>query len=99
VVYLGLKSGEQTVRDLHRQFSGGVLEHECAWPFHPHVTIAQDFDAAYVHALAARARDIWAAWKGSRTFTVERLSFVQHVIVGHWADLATVNLAAGQPVA
>jgi len=99
VIYLGIENGEETVKSLHGKLNAGILEHCCMYPFHPHVTIAQDFETEYVDALAEKARRIWAMWKDSRSFTVERLSFVQHVVLGQWADLATVPLAAGEPVA
>jgi len=99
VIYLGIEHGEEAIRSLHTRLNVGILEYCCMYPFHPHITIAQDFDTAYVDALAEKASRIWSTWKGARTFSVERLSFVQHVVLGQWADLATVPLAAGAPVA
>jgi 2'-5' RNA ligase len=99
VIFLGIESGQELVKTLNERFSEGVLEHECTYPFHPHVTIAQDFEEQDVDAHLAKARQIWEAWKGSRTFTVDRLSFVHHAVLDHWADLATVSLGAGQTVA
>ena len=93
VIYLGISGGEEAVRALHGKFNAGVLAHICPYPFHPHVTLAQDFDAVEVEQLAAKARSIWATWSGSRTFSVQLLSFVQNVAIGKWDDLASVCLA------
>ena len=93
VIYLGITLGADQVRELHRKLNVGVLEHICTYPFHPHVTLAQDFDALEVEPLAAKARSIWSGWRGSRTFSVHLLSFVQNVDVGKWDDLASVCLA------
>ncbi len=93
VIYLGIRIGEDAVRTLHGKFNSGLLEHNCPFPFHPHVTIAQDFNGATVEEVAQQARDIWATWTGSRTFNVRLLSFVKNVAIGQWDDLASVHLA------
>lgn len=93
VIYLGLQGGESQVRALHGDMNSGLLRHICTYPFHPHVTLAQDFDAETVQHLAETARRIWATWTGSRTFNVRLLSFVQNVAIGRWDDLASVELA------
>lgn len=93
VIYLGLQRGESQVRALHVGMNSGLLQHICGYPFHPHVTLAQDFDAETVQHLAETARRIWATWTGSRTFSVRLLSFVQNVAIGRWDDLASFELA------
>lgn len=93
VIYLGILGGESQVRALHGELNSGLLEHLCPYPFHPHVTLAQDFDVATVEHLAETARKVWATWTGSRTFKVRVLSFVQNVAIGRWDDLASVELS------
>lgn len=93
VIYAAIGTGEAEICALHERFNSGALRHECNFPFHPHVTLAQDFDPRYVDALADKARRLWAGYTGPLTFPVETLSFVHNVAIGQWDDLAAVPLA------
>jgi len=99
VIYASLSGGEAEIRDLHARFNTGTLEHKCNFPFHPHVTLAQDFDPQFKAELLEEARRLWAEYDGPRSFMVETLSFVQNVAIGRWDDLASVPLAVPSPVA
>lgn len=99
VVYVSLGAGEEEIRELHSRFNTGNLQFTCNFPFHPHVTLAQDFDKQFVAEVAAEARQRWAEYSGPRSFMVETLSFVHNVAIGQWDDLASVPLAAPSPVA
>lgn len=96
VIYLSLARGEHQMRELHGIFNTGSLEFKCMFPYHPHITVAQDLTESHAIELAAIARARWADYKGSRRFSVEWLSFVQNVAPGMWLDLARIPLA--QPV-
>ncbi len=96
VVYLSLARGESQLRELHELFNSGALEFNCPFPYHPHITVAQDLNEEQSAALAAKARRRWKEYDGPRRFTVEWLSFVQNVAPGMWVDLARIPLA--QPV-
>ena len=99
VIYVSISGGETEIRDLHSRFNVGPLQHECNFPFHPHVTLAQDFEAEQVAAFLETARKKWAEYSGPRSFLVETLSFVHNVAIGQWDDLASVPLAIPSPVA
>jgi len=93
VIYVSLASGEREIHALYENLNCGQLEYDGPFPFHPHITIAQDFDAAKVAELADVARRRWAAWDGPRSFPVDSLSFVQNVAPGAWVDVARIPLA------
>jgi len=96
VVYLSLAGGEHELHALHENLNSGQLEYDGPFPYHPHITLAQDltYDEALACAHVARCR--WAGWDGPRGFDVEELAFVKSVKPGVWRDLARIEL--GQPV-
>ena len=97
VIYLSLARGESRLHKLHEHLNIGPLQYTCPFPYHPHITVAQDLTGEQAQELAIAARDRWQAYDGPRRFTVEWLSFVQNVAPGMWVDLARIPLA--QPVA
>ncbi len=96
VVYLSLSRGLRELHALHENLNSGQLEYDGPFPYHPHITLAQDltYDEAVACAHVARCR--WAGWDGPRGFDVEELAFVRSEKGGAWRDLATIEL--GQPV-
>jgi 2'-5' RNA ligase len=94
VIYIALVKGERELHALHENLNSGQLEYDGPYPYHPHVTLAQDFPAERVAELVAMARRRWASYDGPREFTVECLSFVQNVAPGTWVDLARIPMAS-----
>ncbi len=90
VVYLGIAKGVSELREFYRLLNRGPLEYLENFPYHPHITIAQNIPPDQAPRLAAAAREKWAAYCGPRGFVVSSLSFVQHVAPGIWTDVATV---------
>ena len=93
VIYAGVARGERELHALHENLNAGQLEYDGPYPYHPHVTIAQDMGAERVLELARIARERWAAYNGPRTFPVDCLSFVQNVAPGAWVDVAKLPMA------
>ena len=96
VVYLSLRLGERELHVLHKHLNSGQLEYHCQFPYHPHITLAQDLTLEQATALAELARERWASYDGPRAFYVEELAFVSSDSPGVWQDLARVELS--QPV-
>jgi 2'-5' RNA ligase len=96
VVYLTIGKGEHELHALHENLNSGQLEYDGPFPYHPHITLAQDLTPEETVTLAEIARQRWAEYDGPREFSVEELSFVRSVKPGVWQDLAYVDLA--QPV-
>jgi 2'-5' RNA ligase len=96
VIYVGLARGEGELHALHENLNAGQLEYDGPFPYHPHITIAQDFPPERLEEFVRIARERWAAYDGPRRFTVECLSFVQNVAPAMWVDVTRIPLA--QPV-
>jgi 2'-5' RNA ligase len=96
VVYLSLSRGEHELHALHENLNSGQLEYDGPFPYHPHITLAQDLTYDEALACVQIARTRWAGWDGPREFHVEELAFVQSEKAGVWRDLAHIDL--GQPV-
>ena len=98
VIYVGVVKGERELHALHENLNSGHLEYDGPYPYHPHVTIAQDMGSERVLELVRIAREQWAAYDGPRTFIVDCLSFVQNVAPGMWIDVAKLPMAVPAPV-
>ena len=99
VVYLTLERGVNELHALHENLNAGQLEYDGPFPYHPHITLAQDVTAEQAVALAEIARQRWAEYDGPREFCVDELSFVRSAAPGAWQDLAFVDLAQSTSIA
>ena len=85
-VYLSIKTGYQELERIHAALNTGALAFEEPFPYHPHLTLAQELAP---HELA-RAMDLAAArWREvpySRRFTADKLTFVQNTLENRWTD-------------
>src|SRR5579864_1120505 len=97
VIYLGIRKGERELREVYRALNSGPLEFQEAFPYHPHVTLAQGLPHDQVTPLHALARKQWAAFRHSRRLRAERACFVQSKADCTWVDLAEFILG-GVPV-
>jgi 2'-5' RNA ligase len=99
VVYLGVTRGYTELLQFYAALNCGCLRYTEPFPYHPHITIAQNVTAEDAARLAAVASDRWAEYRGPRSFDVASLSFVQQVAPNVWVDVATVPVGAAVPVA
>jgi 2'-5' RNA ligase len=99
VIYLGLARGASELRRLYRALNCGCLKYSENFPYHPHITIAQNIPPEETARLAPIATETWARFSGPRGFTVSELSFVQHVAPSIWADVAEIPLGVEATVA
>jgi 2'-5' RNA ligase len=72
---------------MHQALNRGPLEFAEPFEYHPHVTLAQQLLPEQVEASAALARRKWREFPHSRSFMVDRLTFVQNTVENRWADL------------
>jgi 2'-5' RNA ligase len=94
VVYLGIGAGHQNLVQMHGALDVGPLRYaEPPYPYHPHITLAQDLTHEQSIELFALARRRWSEFPHSRTFPVESLVFVQNTARTLWVDLARFQLA------
>ncbi len=93
VVYIGLGKGRQELQRLHGVLNSGALEFDEPFPYHPHITVAQELQPEQVTELRENAQRRWAEYRGPRAFTAERITFVQNTMQQRWLDLAHWSLA------
>lgn len=92
VIYIGLKQGEEQLREMYRMLNRGAVAYDEPFPYHPHVTLAQNFPLDQVDRLHDLASRRWAEYKHTRRFTVDALDFVKNLYGNSWADLTNVHL-------
>lgn len=93
VIYLSLAAGRQAVEHAHRALNHGLFFAEDAFPFHPHITIAQNLGALPFDQVLAEARRRWQDCRHPRQFPVAELTLVRNVSPSCWEDLASYRLA------
>jgi 2'-5' RNA ligase len=91
-VYISLGAGCKDLELLHDRLDCGHLKFSEPWPYHPHVTLAQQLDSANVDATLELAVRRWREFSGARRFTLDRLTFVQNIGENRWRDLADCEL-------
>jgi 2'-5' RNA ligase len=94
VIYISVEGGTEQLRQMHRGLNRGALALDEPFPYHPHVTLAQECDVGHVDALLALASRRWSEFAGSRRFRVESAVFVRNTRGNEWIDLANGPLRA-----
>ena len=97
VIYINIKQGEAELREVNRALNRGPLSFQDPFPYHPHITLAQDLPPDQVKPLYELACDRWATFRHSRHIRAERACFVQSTAQCTWIDLAEFKLS-GVPV-
>lgn len=96
VIYLGIKSGGDVLRKIHKMLSQDEFAYNETYPYHPHLTLAQDFSVLRIDEMAQRAESLWESWQGARNFVVDNLSFVQGVDLCTWETVSEHDLNRSQ---
>lgn len=98
VIYVALKTGKQQLRRMHDLLNTNNVAFAEPFAYHPHITIAQELTNGDVRPALETARRRWAEYRGSRTFPVEAITFVQNTAQNRWLDLAQRVLGTPEPV-
>jgi 2'-5' RNA ligase len=93
VIYVSVKTGHLGLERMHDALNTGGVAFEEPFPYHPHITLAQDLAAESIGQVLARAREHWTRWPHPRNFVVEKVTFVQNTLENRWVDLDDVTLA------
>ncbi|MEJ5366823.1 MAG: 2'-5' RNA ligase family protein [Bryobacteraceae bacterium] len=93
VIYVALSGGRQSVEQAHAALNHGILFAEDLFPFHPHVTIAQNLGAMPFEQVLEQARRRWQECPWPRHFMVEELVLVRSLAPDSWQDLSRHPLA------
>ena len=92
VVHLALTTGFVELCRLHHALNNGPAQFCEPYPYHPHVTLAQQITPEQIPAVFELARYRWAEYPQSRCFSVEKATFVQATSANTWIDLEDSSL-------
>ena len=92
VIYAEIGTGREALLDLHYELNNAALSFVEQYPYHPHVTLAQNIDHSCVPDMYEYARRRWLEWHRERSFLLDRVTFVQNSQQNHWRDLAWYRL-------
>jgi 2'-5' RNA ligase len=98
VVFIGLAKGQDELRQMHGALNSGPLAANEPYPYHPHITLAQELTHEESVRLAGLARRRWSEYPYQRAFQVDSFAFVQSVGQNLWLDLARFELAPAPSV-
>jgi 2'-5' RNA ligase len=94
VIYIELGQGAAEMYGLHSLMNTDALRFDEPFEYHPHITLAQEVPTGSVTEIHRRAREMWDAFTGPKTFRAERAAFVQNTLGNCWIDLAEYSLGA-----
>jgi 2'-5' RNA ligase len=92
VVYVEVGAGAEELYRLHSAMNTGALKFDEPYPYHPHITLAQDVLPEHKNAVTELAQRRWREFRGPRIFRAERAVFVQNTMSHCWIDLAEYSL-------
>jgi 2'-5' RNA ligase len=92
VVYLEIGSGALELRRMHDALDVDGLRFNEPYPYHPHVTLAQQTAPEQVEGIFELARCRWAEFDYVKSFQVDSVTFVQATTKGKWIDLAECGI-------
>ena len=88
VIYLGLRSGQNELLEMHHTLADGIFAFDEPFRFHPHITLAQEIPADRLQQCLNHAHARWRAWAHDRSFPISNLTFVRNVIPARWDTLS-----------
>ena len=92
VVYLAVGAGAEELSRFNRILNAGLLGSAELFPYHPHITLAQEIDGARIPQVLELARERWAEFRESRRFELERVKLVQYTRENRWVDLSEYRI-------
>lgn len=92
VIYIAIGTGLADLHATHAKFNGDGLEYSEPFPYHPHITLAQELTPEKHPGALELCVARWKEYVGPRTFPVETLTFVQNTSNCGWVDLAEAHL-------
>ncbi len=96
VIYISIERGWKQILESHELLAEGLFAFEEYYPFHPHMTLAQDVRGDTFEEVLDLARRRWQDCPYSRSFEVRNLTFVQNVDPNRW-DTLSEHILSGAP--
>ncbi len=93
VIFISVGKGADEMRRMHDAMDAGAVRFKERFPYHPHITLAQELKCDELDELVRVARSRWAQFTFKRTFRVETLTFVQATRYKTWVDLGECPLS------
>ncbi len=93
VIHVTLGAGQDQLRAMHDAMNIDGLKFKEAYPYHPHITLAQNLKPDEIDELIHVAHRRWDDFPHPRCFRVETLTFVQGTRWKEWIDLREHHLA------
>ena len=87
VIHVGIGRGREALEQMHDALNVNGLAYREPYPYHPHITLAQELKGDEVDELARVARARWAECTLPKIFRVEKVFFVQNTRRKEWLDL------------
>lgn len=92
VIYLSIHRGMKELVELHDHLAKDELAFDEPYQYHPHITLAQGLAGEPLAAAVDHAKKRWRAYKSSRKFVLDSMTFVQSTAQSEWLDLGEVPL-------
>ena len=87
VIYVSVGEGSPDLRSAHERFNVEELGQREAFPYCPHITLAQTLKPEQIPAAMELAQRRWLGYQGPRRFLARRFTFVQNTENNCWRDL------------
>jgi hypothetical protein len=94
VIYIEIGAGAAELRRMNAAMNTGALQFQEPFPYHPHITLAQEIPQQEVRAIHELARRRWQEYGAGSVFRAERTVFVRNKLDNCWLDLAEYPLGA-----
>jgi 2'-5' RNA ligase len=94
VVYIEVGAGARELRGMHSAMNCRSLACSEPYPYHPHITLAQEVPHDDVPAAYELASRRWKEFPGPKQFRADRAVFVQNTAGNIWIDLAEYPLGS-----
>ena len=92
VIYVNIGAGSERLSEMHKTLNSGGLRFPDPFPYHSHVTLAQNLQPDQVDELTHVARARWAECATPKKFLVDKVVFVQNTRRSEWIDLGECRL-------
>lgn len=92
VIYISIKHGKDQIIKLHGELSQELFHYDEPFPFHPHVTLAQELHPENVKDVYERTCRMWRENPYSRTIPVDHLVFVKSADKRGWEQISEYDL-------
>jgi 2'-5' RNA ligase len=94
VIYIEVGSGAADLHRMHAAMNLTDLAFDEPFPYHPHITLAQEIPHDTVTEVQELAQRRWTEFTGPRSFRADRVAFVQNTSTNCWIDLEEYSLGA-----